>query len=328
MVLVSVSAHAEIAAIPKVAPAPPANPVTAEKIELGRLLFFDPRLSKTKTVSCSSCHSVVGEAGRIPSGTDGTSVSAGILGMHGSRNAPTVWNAGLRSSLFWDGRANSLEEQAKGPLLNPIEMAMPDAWSVVRTVNSIPGYRERFRKIYANPESGRPLVNFDRVADVIATYERTLVTPNSKFDRFQRGETGAMNEIEKRGWEKFNKLACIACHGTPTFTGRDYFIRFPLRGTARDLDEKYHFSKDDGRYAVTKDLADLNKYRVPSLRNVEITGPYFHNGSVEKLEDAVRLMGRAQIGVVLPDDDVRDLVAFLKTLTGVVPPEKAPRLPE
>ncbi len=303
-------------AIPKIAPAPTSNPTTPEKVELGRELFFDTRLSSTKTVSCNSCHNILSDGKNATSGTDNLQFSVGVFGAHGGRNAPTVWNTGLREALFWDGRASSLEEQAKGPIMNPVEMGMADSHAVVKVVQEVPSYPEKFRKAFGRPKSKSPYrVTIDEIAMAIASFERTLVTPNSPFDRYQQGDTTALSEQQIRGWQKFKEHACIACHAAPTFDNKDYFIRFPLH-EAKDYDKKYGFTKDDGRYKVTGVFKDTNLWRVPSLQNVELTAPYFHNGSVKTLDEAVRIMAKAQLQKILPDQDVKDIVEFLKSFTG------------
>lgn len=304
--------------IPEVAPAPIENPQSNDKVALGKLLYFDPRLSLTKTVSCNSCHNVVGTDA---TGADNRPFSLGVGARLGERNAPTVWNSGLREFLFWDGRAKSLEEQAKGPLINPKEMAMPSLKEVERVVESIPEYKKKIMNVFKVQHVG-----IDQIVMAIASYERTLMTPNSKFDRFQKGEINALAEKEKQGWEKFNSIGCIACHGAPTFSNKDYFVNFPQRNT-KDLNFVLDLTRDKGRGAFTKIAAENNRWRVPSLRNVEITGPYFHNGSVRTLEEAVRVMGKAQIGIDLADEDVNLIVGFLKTLTGIRKKETFPKLP-
>ena len=315
--------------VPKVAPAPVDNPITAEKIALGRELFFDKRLSLTKTISCNSCHNIVNDGKNPPSGTDNLVHSIGVFGAHGGRNSPTVWNAGLRTSLFWDGRSGSLEEQAMGPIMNPVEMGMLTSEAVEKAVQSVPEYSEKFRRAFSHPKSSVPYkVTIDEIAKAIATFERTLVTPNSPFDRFQKGDKKAISEAAQRGWQKFQAHSCIACHAAPTFTNQDYFIRFPLH-EAKDYDSRYKFTKDEGRFDVTHEFKDRNLWRVPSLRNVAVTGPYFHNGSVDSLEEAVRIMAKAQLQKRLPDEDVKDIVEFLKSLTGELPtynpvPEPSP----
>lgn len=303
--------------VPDVAPAPADNPTTAEKIELGRELFFDTRLSSTKTISCNSCHNILSDGSAALSGADGLPNSIGVFGAHGGRNAPTVWNTGLRSSLFWDGRAKTLEEQAAGPIMNPVEMGMMGNSSVEKTIQDIPEYREKFRKAFGYPESKTPhQITIGEITKAIAAFERTLVTPDSPFDRFQRGEKSAMNETAQRGWQKFQEHGCIACHSAPTFDSKDFFVRFPLH-EAKAYDKKYGFTKDEGRFLTTHQFKDRNVWRVPSLRNVAVTGPYFHNGAVDNLEEAVKIMAKAQLGKVLPDQDVKDIAEFLKSLTGV-----------
>lgn len=293
-----------------------ADSTTLKKIELGRQLFFDTRLSSTKTISCNSCHNILKSGEILPSGTDNRQFSVGVFGAHGNRNAPTVWNASLRKAFFWDGRAASLEEQAKGPLLNPVEMGMMTAESLEKTVQGIPEYSEKFRKVFADPKSKTPYkVNIDDIAKAIALFERTLVTIDSPFERFQKGDKTALNDSAQRGWTKFQSHGCVACHAAPTFTNQDYFVRFPLH-EARDYDSRYKFTKDDGRFNVTKQYKDINLWRIPSLLNVGVTGPYFHNGSVDSLEEAIRIMAKAQLGKILPDQDVKDISEFLKSLTG------------
>lgn len=322
----SLEAKAEIGVVPDVAPSPKGNSLTPEKVALGRILFFDPRLSQNGKISCRSCHEVSASFDHGGNGVDGLEVAKGIFGLRGPRNTPTVLNAGLRQHLFWDGRASSLEEQAKGPLVNPIEMGMPNLNAVERVVNSISGYKRLFEKAFSLRVS-REKITIKEITDAIATYERTLTTPNSKFDQFQRGDQNALTAQEQKGWERFQKIGCVACHGAPTFTGKDYFVRFPLREN-RELDFALGLTVDLGRYRITKNPAEMNRWRVPSLRNVEVTGPYFHNGAVANLEEAVRIMGRVQLGVVLEDEDVRSLVLFLNTLTGKLPTEAAPALPK
>lgn len=305
--------------VPNVAPAPDNNKLTPEKIELGRQLFFDTRLSSTKTISCNTCHNILNDEKNAPSGTDNRALSVGVFGAHGGRNAPTVWNAGLRKAFFWDGRAGSLEEQAQGPIMNPVEMGMMDAKSVEKTIQDIPEYPEKFRKAFSHPPSKTPhKITIDEIAKAIASFERTLVTANSAFDRFQKGDKSALSEAAQRGWQKFQAHGCIACHAAPTFTNQDYFVRFPLH-EAKDYDSRYKFTKDEGRFNVTHEYKDRNLWRVPSLQNVGVTGPYFHNGSVESLEEAIRIMAKAQLGKKLPDEDVKDIAEFLKSLTGTSP---------
>jgi cytochrome c peroxidase len=305
--------------LPRLAPAPVNNPTTPEKVEVGRKLFFDTRLSSTKTVSCNSCHNILNNGKLSPSGTDSLSRSVGVFGAHGSRNAPTVWNAGLRKTLFWDGRARSLEEQATGPIMNPVEMGLLNAEAVERTVQAIPEYVEKFRVVFGHAKTNSPYrVSIDEIAKALAAFERTLMTPDSPFDLFQKGDKTALSEAAQRGWTKFQSHGCIACHAAPTFSNDDYFVRFPLH-EAKEYDRRYKLTEDEGRFTVTREFKDRNLWRVPSLQNVAVTGPYFHNGSVETLDEAVRIMAKAQLQKVLPDEDVKEIVEFLKSLTGRSP---------
>jgi cytochrome c peroxidase len=247
-------------------------------------------------------------------------VATGVAGLRGGRNVPTVWNSAFRRALFWDGRAGSLEEQAQGPLLNPVEMGNPDARALVASVTAIPAYRAALERVFGG-------TGIAEIARALAAYERTLVTPRSPFDRFHAGEAGALGAQEKRGWEKFQARGCVACHGAPTFTGEDYFIRFPLYSIPEE-DRRHGFTRDLGRYEATRAPWDKNRWRVPSLRNVALTAPYLHNGALTELAEVVRLMGKAQLNKVLPEDDIADIVAFLRSLTGVPPAEEPPTLPE
>jgi cytochrome c peroxidase len=226
--------------------------------------------------------------------------------------------------LFIDGRAGTLEEQAKGPLINPIEMGLANHNTVVSIVESIPQYRADFKKAFKDSRKPGAKITIDEIAKAIATYERTLTTPDSPFDLYSRGDKNALSPSAQRGWQKFQSIGCITCHGAATFSNEDYFLRFPMKSVP-DIDLVFDFTSDLGRASFTKDPKDKNKWRVPSLRNVEITGPYFHNGSVPTLEQAVRIMGRAQLSLTLSKEDVSDLVAFLKSLTGKVPVQTPPR---
>ena len=312
--------------VPPRAPAPPGNPITDEKIALGRQLFFDPRLSLDGKVSCHTCHRVISGA-RTIDGADGLPTSVGVYGRRGARNAPTVLNSGLRSALFWDGRATSLEEQAVGPLVNPVEMAMPNLAHVVKVLDGISGYRTAFAEAFAAeravPDQG---ITIDELAKAIATYERTLMTPDSPFDRFLAGDEAALSPRARSGWARFRSLGCLGCHGTATFSREDYYLRMPAN-PVDDFEYLLGFSRDRGRADVTGRGKDANSWRVPSLRNVALTAPYFHNGLVPTIEQAVRIMARVQLRRVLEDEEVKDLVAFLNSLTGQLPEETQPELP-
>jgi cytochrome c peroxidase len=286
----SVSAFA-FEALPETPPIPKDNPMTPAKIELGKQLFFDPRLSKDGTVSCNSCHNV------MASGTDNRPVSVGVKAQTGGRSAPTVWNAAFLTTQFWDGRAATLEEQAKGPILNPIEMGMPDKEEVIRRVKAIPGYVEQFNDVFG----GENPVNYDNLAKAIAAFERTLITPNSPFDRYVKGEKSALSDSAKRGMELVKSVGCTSCHTGPNFAGpkslamgEGFFQKFPAF-PGSEYDKKYELLSDLGLYSVTKNETDKNVWRVPTWRNVALTAPYFHNGSVKTLDEAVRVMGKTQL---------------------------------
>ncbi len=277
------------------------NPITPEKVTLGRMLFYEPRLSLDHDVSCNSCHDLASY------GVDHEPTSTGHRGQHGGRNAPTVYNAGGHVAQFWDGRAKTLEAQAKGPVLNPIEMAMPSDKAVVAELKTMPDYVAAFRAAF--PKERDP-VTFDNMARAIGAFERKLVTP-SRFDRFLEGDKTVLAETEKAGLVRFVRLGCPSCHNGPAVGGGS-FQRLGLVNAYPD-------QHDPGRFVVTKQEADRMVFRVPSLRNVAQTAPYFHDGSIQRLEDVVRKMAHHQLGVELTDEDVRVIVAFLNSLTGDIP---------
>jgi len=304
-------------------PVPKDNPQTAAKVELGKQLYFDPRISVTGTVSCNSCHNI------MSNGTDSRPVSAGAHGKLGERNAPTVFNAAFRSVQFWDGRATSLEEQAKGPPTNPIEMGMANGEAIVERIRAIPGYHQQFAKAFG----GSQPVTFDHIAQAIASFERTLVTSRSPYDRFMAGDKNALSPAAKRGLKLMDAVGCASCHSGPHFNGpaqpmgTGFYMRFPLNPDNNYV-TKYNLMADAGRYAVTHQESDRQMFVVQSLRNVEVTAPYFHNGSVKNLDEAVRIMAQTQLNKKLDAGQVQDIVAFLDSLTGEFPTITMPRLPE
>ncbi len=309
--------------LPKSPPIPADNPQTVAKVELGKILFFDPRLSKTGTISCNSCHNV------MAGGDDGRPNSIGVTGKAGERSAPTVWNAAFLSVQFWDGRAPTLEEQAKGPLVNPIEMGMESHDVVVARVAAIPEYHRLFHAAF--PGEAEPLA-IGNVAKAIAAYERTLIAGDSPFDRFAAGDSSALTPGARRGYETALEMGCLTCHSGPNFAGptmeagQGFFMKFPgLPGSA--YDERYALTQDPGRYGVTKDEGDRSLWRVPTLRNVALTAPYFHNGCVPTLDEAVRVMAKTQQGQDLTPQQADDLTQFLIALTGTFPAQTMPRLP-
>lgn len=308
--------------LPDQAPAPANNPTTVEKVELGKMLFFDPRFSSTGTVSCFSCHNV------MEGGDDHRSVSIGVHNAKGGRNAPTVWNAGFLSSQFWDGRAATLEEQAIGPVTNPIEMGMANLDEAIERIRAIPGYQNIFEDVFGTEDA----VTMSNAAKAIAAYERTLVTPNSPYDRYVGGEKAALSDPAIRGMSAFERVGCTSCHSGAAFAGptmapgSGLFMKFPTFSD-NAYAEKYELMADDGRYVATGVEADKNMWRVPTLRNLTYTAPYFHNGAAKTLHESVRIMAKTQLNKVLSGDEVNDIVAFLESLTGEFPQQIMPRLP-
>ncbi len=308
--------------LPEIAPEPKDNPTSKEKVELGKMLFFDPRFSSTGTVSCFSCHNV------MEGGDDHRSVSIGVHGNKGGRNAPTVWNSAFHLSQFWDGRAATLEEQAKGPVVNPVEMGMNDLDGALKRLKSIPGYKVYFDNIFGEGES----ITVDNAAKAVAAYERTLITPNSPYDLYVKGDKKAMNEQQVRGMETFAAKGCAACHSGPAFNGvtkgvtSGVFMKFPTFAD-NEYVKKYKLIDDLGRYESTKKEADKHMWRVPTLRNVTYTAPYLHNGAVKTLEETVKVMAKSQLNMDLEEKEVEDIVAFLGALTGKFPEQIMPHLP-
>lgn len=288
----------------------PANPVTDAKVALGRMLYFDPRFSKNQKISCNSCH-------RLDHfGVDNEPTSPGHAGERGERNSPTTLNAAVHFRQFWDGRAADVEEQAQGPVLNPVEMGMPDAATVDRVLRSIPGYRPLFEKAF--PGEKEP-VTFLNAAKAIAAFERRLLTPG-KLDAFMAGDLEALSPAEQQGLDTFIKTGCITCHVGPGVGGSMY----QKLGLVVPYD-----TPDPGRYKVTKQESDRHVFKVPGLRNVAETQPYFHDGSITSLEEAVRLMAYHQLGKKLDDATVASIVTFLGALTAAPDPALAspPALP-
>jgi cytochrome c peroxidase len=310
-------------ALPDAAPAPKDNATTPEKVELGKMLYFDPRISINGTVSCFSCHNV------MEGGDDHRATSIGVHGQKGGRNAPTVWNAAFHSVQFWDGRAASLEDQAKGPVVNPIEMGMSDLDAQLKRLRAIPGYKSHF--VAAFGASDDP-ITVDNVAKAIAAYERTLITPNSPYDRYVEGDSNALSAQQARGMETFDRIGCTTCHsgaafnGPPLPIGQGFFMKFPTF-TDNTYVAKYKLMEDAGRLAQTANAADKNMWRVPTLRNLVYTAPYMHNGTVKTLDEAVRVMGKTQLNKDIAAGEVEDIVAFLEALTGEFPVQTMPRLP-
>ncbi|MBK7952134.1 MAG: cytochrome-c peroxidase [Deltaproteobacteria bacterium] len=301
----------------------PENEGTQAKIDLGRMLYYDTRLSKNHDLSCNSCHQL------DKFGVDNEPTSPGHKGARGDRNSPTVYNAALHIAQFWDGRAADVEAQAKGPVLNPVEMAMPSDVSVEAILDSIPGYASLFAAAF--PGEADP-ITYDNMARAIGAFERNLMTPG-RLDAFMGGDLAALSEQERRGLETFFAVGCNSCHTGPALGGQLYRKLGFVFAYYEAKDE----TKDPGREKVTADPADRHVFKVPSLRNVAKTGPWFHDGSITSLEEAVRLMGYHQVGLTLEPAQIADLVAFLGALTGEVDaayvakptlPESGPNTPK
>jgi cytochrome c peroxidase len=267
-------------------------------VDLGKKLYFEKRLSANNSISCNSCHVVDKKRG----GVDNEPTSPGAFSKRGGRNSPTVLNAGFQFAQFWDGRASSLEHQAKGPILNPIEMAMPNDADVLKRLRQARNYPAMFNKAF--PGQKDP-ITYDNVAAAIAAFERTLIT-HDRFDDFLNGDDRALNQQELRGLETFLSVGCTSCHNGPAVGGNAY--------QKIGLVKPYE-TADAGRFDVTKDNDDKHKFKVPILRNIELTGPYFHDGKLKSLDEVVKKMAWHQLGTELTDQQVSDLVAFLKTMT-------------
>lgn len=317
--------------LPALVPAPVDNPPNAARLELGRRLFHDTKLSQDGSLSCASCHDVTKGAGH-----DGRATALGINGQIGSRNTPTVYNAAYQARLFWDGRAASLEEQALGPILNPLEMGLASLELMEQRLVADPTYPPAFAAAF-----GSAAITANHVAQALATFERSLVTNDSPYDRFVAGDERALSPGQRRGMWLFQDLGCATCHSGPNFSGASlvgpknpYAV---LRTSRLPADQRGTLAADKGR-AASQSAEGV--WRVPSLRNVALTAPYFHNGSVSSLEQAVRVMAQAQLGAkvegmahedlwwsaeqsrlgryvgkTLSRRDVDDLAAFLRSLT-------------
>lgn len=278
----------------------PENPLTPQKIALGKKLYLDNRLSGDRDISCNTCHHL------NHYGVDNLPTSQGHKGQLGNRNAPTVYNAALHIAQFWDGRSKDVEAQALGPVMNPVEMAMPSEGEVLSRVKADKDYPALFAKAF--PAEKEP-VTFQNIGKAIGAFERTLLTP-SRFDKFLAGDKKALTAPEQEGLKVFVNTGCIMCHNGAPVGG----LMFQKLGLVRPYE-----TKDLGRYEVTKNDADKYFFKVPSLRNIAETAPYFHDGSIKTLPEAVKLMGAHQLGKDLSENDVASIVTFLRSLTGTIP---------
>jgi cytochrome c peroxidase len=308
-----VAAQAQFKPIPDKPPALPGNPASPARIELGKMLYFDPRLSASHAISCNSCHNVgLG-------GVDGEEKSIGHQWQRGGRNAPTVFNAVFNTAQFWDGRAEDLEAQAGGPMVNPIEMASPTE-HVSDQLAAIPGYVTAFKAAFPGEASPVTLANAQKA---IAVFEATLLTPNAPFDKYLKGDASALNATQKQGLLLFMEKACAACHNGINVGGGMYAPFGILEPPGADLLPP----ADKGRFVVTKTIGDKYVFKVPSLRNIALTAPYFHSGRAWNLDQAVGVMAVSQIGAPVNAEEIRNISAFLGSLTGEQPRIVYPILP-
>ena len=299
--------------IPSVVPSVKNNAVTGDKIELGKMLFFDPRLSSSALISCNTCHNLG------MGGDDNLETSIGHGWQKGPRNAPTVLNAVFNIAQFWDGRAEDLKAQAKGPVQAGVEMASTPA-RVEETLKSMPAYEVVFAKAFPGEDSP---ISFDNMAKAIEAFEATLITPYSRFDQFLEGNTKVMNEEEQAGLQLFMDKGCASCHAGVNIGGEGYYPFGVVEKPGADVLP----AGDKGRFAVTQTADEEYVFRAGPLRNIELTAPYFHSGKVWDLEQAVAIMGTSQLGEDLSDDEIKKITAFLKTLTGEQPKVDYPILP-
>lgn len=282
--------------------------INQAKVELGKKLFFDPRLSKSGFISCNSCHNL------SMGGSDNLPTSIGDRWQEGPINSPTVLNSSLSFVQFWDGRAETLQEQAGGPIENPVEMGFTHELAV-EVIASIPQYVDEFNKIYGKKE-----LTINEITDAIAEFEETLVTPNSRFDKWLKGDKQAITAQELNGYQLFKDIGCTACHNGAALGGTS-FQKMGL------FEEYVTSSKEEGRGGLTGDDNERFMFKVPTLRNVELTYPYFHDGAYWTLEESVDIMARLQLGQKLEESQINDITAFLKTLTGDQPNFPIPQLP-
>lgn len=300
-------------AIPSVLPVVKDNPVTHEKVELGKMLFFDPRISASEIISCNSCHNLG------TGGVDAGPTSVGHGWQQGPRRAPTVYNAVFNIAQFWDGRAVDLKAQAKGPVQASVEMNAT-ADHVINTLNSMSNYVIKFKKAFPNEE---PPVTFDNFAKAVEAFEATLITPAAPFDQYLEGNPNALDDQQKAGLKLFMEKGCHSCHNGINVGGQDYFPFGVIERPAASLLP----TADKGRFAVTKAASDEYVFRAAPLRNVALRAPYFHSGQVWSLKQAVGVMAKIQLGTKLSDKEENDIVAFLNSLTGQLPKIEYPILP-
>ena len=283
-----------------ITPIPSDIKLNNKKVLLGKMLFHDTRLSKDDTISCASCHDISN------GGDDNRAFSIGVNNQVGTVNSPTILNSSLNFVQFWDGRVNTLEEQAVGPIHNPIEMNS-NFVEIISKLKNDDVYKKQFSQIY------NTTINKNNIIDAIVEFEKSLTTPNSKFDLYLKGQKDILNEKEKKGYELFQSYGCISCHNGVNLGG-NLFQKVGI------IDR--YFKEDEtnlGRYNITKQNKDKFYFKVPTLRNIELTAPYLHNGSLKDLRSVIEIMIKYQVGAIYEDKDVENIELFLKTLTGEIP---------
>jgi cytochrome c peroxidase len=283
-----------------ITPIPSDIELNNKKVLLGKMLFHDTRLSKDDTISCASCHDISN------GGDDNRAFSIGVNNQVGTVNSPTILNSSLNFVQFWDGRVNTLEEQAVGPIHNPIEMNS-NFVEIISKLKNDDVYKKQFSQIY------NTTINKNNIIDAIVEFEKSLTTPNSKFDLYLKGQKDILNEKEKKGYELFQSYGCISCHNGVNLGG-NLFQKVGI------IDS--YFKEDEtnlGRYNITKQNKDKFYFKVPTLRNIELTAPYLHNGSLKDLRSVIEIMIKYQVGAIYEDKDVENIELFLKTLTGEIP---------
>lgn len=312
--------------LPAQPPIPDANAPSAAKVALGAQLFFDARLSLDGSVSCLTCHNV------LAGGDDTRPRSAGVKGRETRRNAPTLWNVGFYTAYFRDGRAASLELAVEEQLLSAEAMAMERAEVLTHRIDAISGYRQQFAQVFGDQDP----VSLANIAKALAAYLRTLITQDSAFDQYLRGHHAALGTEARRGFQLYVDSGCASCHFWVNMAGPVPGLAFPMgegfyelfpNYQGSEFDAKYRLTDDIGRFDVSRIDTDKHMWRVTGLRNVAVTAPYFHNGSVPSLHEAVRVMAKTQLNKEFTDQQIADVVAFLRTLTGQFPPPQVPRLP-
>lgn len=313
-----VSAFDYFQTLPLVPLVPEDNPQSENKIRLGKHLFYDRALSIDRSISCNSCHNL------LSGGDNDLALTIGVNGKTSRRSAPGLWNIGLQTVLYWDGRAQTLELQALDHLKDDGIMGISKAATLIKRLSKISYYRTQFMKVFGD----RNPINMQNISKALASFQRALLAPNSPFDRYMNGNKQAMSVAAVKGKEVFNRAGCLACHFGTTFAGPapgpamgmgDGFYELFPNYTGSRYDKLYRLTEDLGRYHFSKDTGEKYMWRVPPLRNIALTAPYFHNGTAKTLREAIRIMAKTQLEKTLTEEEIDQLVAFLNSLTGELP---------